>query len=192
MNATSLPSPQSGASSAVAQGPVKIVVERRARPGAEEALRRWAERFVAEATRSPGHEGGSVLSGAGSGSHLILLRFRSSEALEGWQHSAAHAALMREAEELSSPGEASQIRTGLETWFTLPDMPAPVKPPPRWKMAIITWVALLPMVIALGYIFAPFALPFLVNVSLSTAIPVAMLTYHHARAHPFAVRMALP
>ena len=55
----------------------------------------------------------------------------------------------------------------------LPDMPAPVKPPPQWKMAIVTWVALLPMVIALAYVFAPFRLPFLVEVSLSTAIPVA-------------------
>ena len=177
MSATSHPSSQSGAANVVAQGPVKIVVERRARPGAEEALRRWAERFVVEATRSPGHEGGSVLSAAGSGSHLILLRFGSSEALEGWQHSAAHASLMREADEVSSPGDASQIRTGLETWFTLPDMPAPVKPPPQWKMAIVTWVALLPLVIALAYIFAPFRLPFLVEVSLSTAIPVALLTW---------------
>jgi antibiotic biosynthesis monooxygenase (ABM) superfamily enzyme len=33
------------------------------------------------------------------------------------------------------------------------------------------------MVIALALIFAPFRLPFLVEVSLSTAIPVAMLTW---------------
>ena len=33
------------------------------------------------------------------------------------------------------------------------------------------------MVIALAYIFAPFRLPFLVEVSLSTAIPVALLTW---------------
>ena len=32
---------------------------------------------------------------------------------------------MRDADQLSSAGDASQIRSGLETWFTLPDMPAP-------------------------------------------------------------------
>ena len=42
------------------------------------------------------------------------------------------------------------MRSGLDTWFTLPDMPAPVKPPPKWKMALVTWLALFPMVIALS------------------------------------------
>jgi len=44
-------------------------------------------------------------------------------------------------------------------------------------MAIVTWVAMLPMVIALAFIFAPFRLPFLVEGSLSTAIPVALLAW---------------
>ena len=84
---------------------------------------------------------------------------------------------MRDADQVSSAGDASQIRSGLETWFTLPDMPAPTRPPPKWKMAIVTWVALLPMVIALAYVFAPLRLPFLIQAALSTAIPVAMLTW---------------
>ncbi len=170
-------SPSSGASGHEVPSPVKIVIERRARAGAEEALRAWAERFVAEASQSPGHEGGSVLSGPGSRAHVILLRFDSTASLERWQGSPAYEALMREADEVSSPGEASQIRSGLETWFTLPDMPAPTKPPPKWKMAIVTWVALLPMVVALAYVFAPLELPFLIQAALSTAIPVAMLTW---------------
>ena len=86
-------------------------------------------------------------------------------------------ALIREADTLGPAGQYSETRTGLETWFTLPDKPAPAKPPANWKMAITTWVALFPMVVALAYIFAPFRLPFLVEVSLSTAIPVAMLTW---------------
>ena len=157
-------------------GPVKIVIERRALAGAEAALRKWAEQFVAEAARSPEHEGGSVLS-AGSRSHVILLRFASAAGLERWQASPAYEALMRDADHVSSAGDASQVRSGLETWFTLPDMPAPTKPPPKWKMAIVTWAALLPMVIALAYMFSPLRLPFLLQAALSTAIPVATLTW---------------
>jgi antibiotic biosynthesis monooxygenase (ABM) superfamily enzyme len=44
-------------------------------------------------------------------------------------------------------------------------------------MALVTWVALLPMVVGLAYIFAPLRLTFLVEAALSTAIPVAMLTW---------------
>jgi uncharacterized protein len=176
MTMTSSPS-QLGASGHEAPSPVKIVIERRARPGAEEALRDWAERFVGEASRSPGHEGGSVLSAPGSRSHIILLRFASADALDGWQGSATYESLMRDADQVSSAGDASQVRSGLETWFTLPDMPVPTKPPPKWKMAIVTWLALLPMVIALAYVLAPLRLPFLVQAALSTAIPVAMLTW---------------
>jgi uncharacterized protein len=157
--------------------PVKIVIERRARPGAEAALRVWAERFVNEASRSPGHEGGSVLSTPGSRSHVILLRFASAAALDNWQGSSRYHQLMHEADRVSDVGEASQVRSGLETWFTLPDMPAPLKPPPQWKMAIATWLALLPMVLALAYVFAPLRLPFLIEAAVSTAIPVVMLTW---------------
>jgi uncharacterized protein len=140
-------------------------------------LRGWTERFVDEASRSPGHEGGSVLSAPGSRSHVILLRFDSVAALETWQRSSAYEQLMQEADRVSSPGEMSQVRSGLETWFTLPEMPGLMTPPPRWKMALVTWLALLPMVIALGYVLAPLRLPFLIQAAVSTAVPVAMLTW---------------
>ena len=167
-------SPISGVS---VQAPVKVVFERRVRPGADAAFRQWSERFVQTASRFPGHEGASVLAVPNSESQFVLVRFASSADLGRWQGSDEYAALIREADTLGPAGQYSETRTGLETWFTLPDKPAPAAPPPPWKMAIVTWVALLPMVIALAYIFAPFRLPFLVEVSLSTAIPVAMLTW---------------
>lgn len=157
-------------------GPVKVVIERLAQPGAEDRFRSWAEQFVGEASRAPGHEGGSVLVAPG-GAHVILLRFASATALDSWQGSPRYQTLMREAEAVSTADEPSQVQSGLETWFTLPDRPAPVRPPARWKMALVTWVALLPMVIALAYILAPLRLPFLANAAVSTAIPVVMLTW---------------
>lgn len=173
---TTLPVPHMPASNDDRRAPVKIVIERVPRPGAEDRFRSWAERFVREAGRAPGHEGGSVLSAAG-GAHVILLRFASATALDSWQSSAPYEVLMRDAELVSTAEGSSQIRSGLETWFTLPDRPAPMHPPPRWKMALVTWGALLPMVIALAYALAPLRLPFLANAAVSTAIPVVMLTW---------------
>jgi len=85
--------------------------------------------------------------------------------------------LLRDAEAVSTAGDESQVQSGLETWFTLPDRPTPTNPPPKWKMALVTWLALLPMVIALSFILGPLDLPFLLNASVSTAIPVVMLTW---------------
>ena len=132
--------------------------------------------LTSSAGRASGHEGTSVLSAANN-ARFILLRFASHADLEAWQGSFEYGFLMREANATSQPGDAAQVKSGFETWFTLPDLPAPVAPPPKWKMAVLTWLCLLPMVIALSYLLAPLHLPFLANVALSTAIPVSMLTW---------------
>lgn len=44
-------------------------------------------------------------------------------------------------------------------------------------MAIVTWLALLPQVIALSFRPGPLQVPFLAQVALSTAIPVAAPTW---------------
>jgi len=168
--------PVSVVPSSVAE-PVKIVFERHVRPGADAAFREWSQRFVQTAKRFPGHEGASVLAVPNSDSQFVLVRFASAADLEQWQRSDEYVALMREADTLGPAGEYSETRTGMETWFTLPGKPMPAKPPAKWKMALTTWVALLPMVVALGYIFQPFGLPVLLAQALSTIIPVVMLTW---------------
>jgi antibiotic biosynthesis monooxygenase (ABM) superfamily enzyme len=161
----------------LANEPVKVIVERRIRPGAEGKLTAWAERFVAAAARSGSLEGSSVLAPAHSGSLLVLLRFASTKELECWQGSADYQRLLDEADRISDSGAHSQVRTGMETWFTLPDSPIPQSPPPKWKMALTTWIGLFPMVVALGFIFQPFAMPVLVAQAISTLIPTALLTW---------------
>jgi uncharacterized protein len=156
--------------------PAKIVIERRVRPGADVAFTGWAARMTSAASRAAGHEGTSVLSAANS-ARFILMRFASQSDLDAWQGSREFGDLMLEADAISQGGAANQVRSGFETWFTLPDLPTPVAPPPKWKMALLTWISLLPMVIVLGYAFAPFGMPFLAQVALTTAIPVSMLTW---------------
>lgn len=157
--------------------PVKIVMERRVRPGAEAAFEAWVRKVITAASKLGGLQGSSVLASGSTGDHFILLRFASHDDLQRWQASPELATLLHEADAVSVPGEQSQVKTGLETWFTLPDMPQPRRAPPEWKMALLTWAALLPQIIALAYLLPPFRLPFLVETALSTAIPVAMLTW---------------
>jgi antibiotic biosynthesis monooxygenase (ABM) superfamily enzyme len=155
--------------------PVKIVLERRARPGEKESFERWVEELVALAGRSGALQGSSVLT-TGGGEYFILLRFASQGDLERWQASPEVVSLLGRGDTLAIAADQPVVQTGLETWFTLPGLPVPPTPPPRWKMALMTWLALLPQVIVLSFL-VPAELPFLLEVSLSTAIPVMMLTW---------------
>ena len=87
---------------------MKIVIERLPRQGAEERFRVWAEQFVAEASRAPGHEGGSILAARG-GPHLILRRFASASALEAWRRSPVYESLLSDAEAVSAAGNEAQV-----------------------------------------------------------------------------------
>lgn len=155
--------------------PVKIVLERRAKPGAKEAFEAWIKELIGSASRSGSLQGSSVLT-AGGGDYFVLLRFANQADLDRWQSSPEVVELFRRGEGLAAAGHQPAIRTGLETWFTLPDLPAQKAAPPKWKMALVTWSALLPQVIALSFI-VPKSLPFPLGAAISTAIPVAMLTW---------------
>ena len=156
--------------------PAKVVIERRARPGAEIAFIDWIERFTQTAARATGHEGTSVLSSANS-ARFILVRFASQLALDQWQQSQDYAELMREADGSSVAEDREQVQTGFETWFTLPDRPRPISPPPKWKMALVTWMCLFPIVIAMSFLTAPLHWSLIPRTAISTAVPTALLTW---------------
>ncbi|WP_224367895.1 antibiotic biosynthesis monooxygenase [Hyalangium versicolor] len=155
--------------------PVKIVLERRVKPGAKEPFEQWIKEVMAVATGSLALQGSSVLT-AGEHDYFILLRFASQADLDRWHTSPEVVELLRKGEALATAPDQPLVRSGLETWFTIPGHPAPRVAPPKWKMALVTWCALLPQVILLGFI-VPKGLPFPLGVALSTAIPVAMLTW---------------
>lgn len=152
---------------------VKVVYEWRLVAGGREAFTKWLETFAADAAAAEGYEGSSVFSAAED--WLFLVRFADRQSLERWQEQPRTMHLLAAANDFARGGPRAQHRTGLETWFTLPGV-APHAPPPRWKMALVTWCALLPQVLLLGEVM-PHELPKLVKSMLGTAIPVVMLTW---------------
>lgn len=155
--------------------PVKIVIERRVEAASQATFERWIRDLIDTAKRSQALQGSSVLT-AGGGEYFILLRFASQADLDLWQSSPEVARLLREAEELATAPDHAVVQSGLETWFTLPGTAAALGAPPKWKMALVTWLALLPQVIGLSFI-VPKDLPFPLGMAVSTAIPVAMLAW---------------
>jgi antibiotic biosynthesis monooxygenase (ABM) superfamily enzyme len=156
--------------------PVKMVLERRAKAGSESSFKQWIKDLLELATRSSRLQGSSVLT-TPQGEYVVLLRFASQGDLDSWQASPDVVELLRRGEQLATASDQLPIvRTGFETWFTLPGLPAPASVPPRWKMALVTWLALLPQVVLLTFII-PKAVPPLVAMAISTAIPTVMLTW---------------
>jgi antibiotic biosynthesis monooxygenase (ABM) superfamily enzyme len=153
--------------------PVKIVLQRRAALGAGESFAAWVRELLQSASAYAALEGSSVLS-AEDGSHFILLRFASRGDLERWQAAPAVREILRRGAAIAREPGAPVVHTGLETWFALPGHSA--QPPPAWKMALVTWLALLPQVLLLGLV-VPNDFPYPLNPMISTAIPVATLTW---------------
>lgn len=155
--------------------PVKIVLTRRPKPGVREPFEAWVKELLVLAARTSVLEGSSVLT-ASDGECFILLRFADARAQASFESSPLVREHLARGESIATTSDVVQRSTGLETWFTLPGTAARDAAPPRWKMALVTWFALLPLVIALDFVI-PASVPFLPKIALSTAIPVALLTW---------------
>jgi uncharacterized protein len=74
-----------------------------------------------------------------------------------------------------------ETSTGLETWFTLPNLKTlgQPPPPPRWKMAIVVFIAAYIISSLSRYILGPFIgqWPILGNAVIYAVILVVSLTY---------------
>jgi antibiotic biosynthesis monooxygenase (ABM) superfamily enzyme len=68
--------------------------------------------------------------------------------------------------------------TGLETWFTLPAKPG-APSPPRYKMAVVTWLAVFPTVLVIFSLFSPVLnmMPTVLRTLVFTLVMVTLMTY---------------
>ena len=132
----------------------------------------WARSFMTAASRFPGLQGSSVFNFSSTGDYFLPRRFASQPHLENCKSAPEVLALCKSVDSI----DRLQVETGLETWFSVPSRSVATAVPPRWKMALVTWLALLPQVIILSLLI-PAALPMPVRAALLTAAPVAMLTW---------------
>ena len=163
-----------------ADGPVTTTVTRRVKPGHEASYEDFLEGIIAAASRCPGHLGVEVFrpeSGSG-GEYRVVYRFDSGEHLRAWLDSGEHEAWLQRAEPHVMGPMRTQFVTGLETWFTLPGRPG-TPPPPPYKMALVTWVTIFPLitlvVIVIGPLFKDLAL--VPRLAITTAVTVPIMTW---------------
>jgi uncharacterized protein len=163
-----------------AQGPVTTTVTRRIKPGHEAAYEAFLTGISGAASAFPGHLGIEVFRptpGQG-GEYRSVYRFDSVAHLQGWLDSPERAAWLERAEAHVAGPMRTQVLTGLEAWFTLPSQPG-VPPPPPYKMALVTWATIFPLITGVVVATAPLlgSLPLVARLAVTTAVTVPLMTW---------------
>jgi antibiotic biosynthesis monooxygenase (ABM) superfamily enzyme len=162
-----------------ASGTVTTTVTRRVRPGHEAAYEAFIEGIIAAASQFPGYDGVEVFrpSDAG-GEYRIVYRFDSGADLRRWLDSDERASWVARAEPHALGPMRTSVLTGLETWFTLPEQ-AGAPPPPKYKMALLTWVTIFPLITLVVVVLEPLLkrLALVPRLGLTTAITVSLMTW---------------
>ena len=160
--------------------PITVVVRRRVKAGREAEFETAMREFIGFALSSPGHLDIHVLrpATAGPSDYTVVDKFASAQARQTFKDSSTYQKWMERLKVLTEGDPAIEEMGGLAGWFTLPEHPY-AKPPPKYKMAFVTFLGVYPLANILSRVFAyaiPGWPPLLLSVVVNAAV-VGMLTW---------------
>jgi uncharacterized protein len=162
-----------------ASPPVTVLVTRRVRRGRAPEFERLMAGMQAAAASFPGHKGGFLIPPelAEQGCYRVLFAFDTDAHLQDWTQSRERQRWLRRIADVTHGDSAMRVLSGLETWFALPAARTRL-PPARWKMAIVTWMGIFPLVLLTSHTIVPvlgsWIHPLLVSMLSTVLITVAM------------------
>ena len=164
-------------------GAVTVLITRRVKAGQEAAFEQASCNMTAAARGFPGYLGGQLVrpdvEGGSEDARLyhVVFAFDTPEHLQGWQQSPTRAlALAAIAPHIE--GQTQRQVSGLGHWFAAPVGPKQ-NPPPRWKVAVVTWLGICPTVYGLFLLFGPLLASWdlLPRVMVLTSLVVILMTW---------------
>ncbi|WP_424951771.1 antibiotic biosynthesis monooxygenase [Deinococcus sp.] len=168
-----------GASGPSTRDPVTLVVRRRVLPGQEAAFETLVGGIQSTLARWPGHLGtGVVRPVPGQHEYTMVVRFGDAANAASWEDSPERAKwIARVAPLLGGEAEMEQ-QPGLEFWFTPPGSPS-LAQPRRWKMMVVTLLALYPTSLLIALLVGPALahLPLPLRSFLQVLLIVPLMTY---------------
>ena len=157
---------------------VTSLISRSIKPRYEKDYDDWLRRFLEFERKAIGYLGTTVVLPGGTNSNIryIIRRFTDKASMDIWDNSPDVQRLLQEANRYST--RHYETATGLETWFVLPDLKT-VSPPPRWKMAIVVFIAAYTTSLLSRSLLSPLLSewPLVASSVIFTAILVVSLTY---------------
>jgi antibiotic biosynthesis monooxygenase (ABM) superfamily enzyme len=173
----------------VEEGPVTLIVTRRAKAGKIEEFERWLDDIIHEAMRFEGHMGVNIIRppNVSNLEYVIILRFDNFENLAKWEKSEIRKKWIEKGRDLTEGKAKVEKQTGLEFWFTpvldnvstVTEQQQQLQQPPRYKMAIVVTgiIFILASVLIPQVEQATVGLPILLSTFVSVAIMVLLMTY---------------
>ncbi|MGB3519148.1 MAG: hypothetical protein WBA43_22035 [Elainellaceae cyanobacterium] len=159
---------------------VTAIISHLVRTGREQGYEEWLHGITTAAHQFKGHLGVSVIrpSDHVHPEYVAIVKFDHYDNLKTWLESSVRQEWLERLQPLIEKPETIQTLTGLETWFTLPNKPMKA-PPPRYKMAIVTWLGVLFAIFILNRLLVPLlvGLPAWLSIVLDSGVTVVLLTY---------------
>lgn len=162
---------------------VTVLISRQVKPGCETEFEHVMEQIISAATSFKGYLGAQLVrpgeeQGVNDTLYHVVLAFDSEFNLKIWQDSPARSlGLAAAAPFIEGQALVRQV-SGLAHWFQPPRGPTQV-PPPRWKIAVVTWLGIFPTVyllfFLLGDMLAPWSL--LTRIMFLTVLVVGLMTW---------------
>lgn len=159
--------------------PVTITISREVKPGCEAKFEKLISEVSSTADGFPGHLGTNLFRPSGkTKEYRIIYKFDCMSHFHAWQTSKIRADYYKKIRPLIMKPPQIQVLTGLETWFDLPGQGALVAPP-RYKMAMVSWLAIYPLVILILECLSPILnpLPIPARAAIITLIAIPSMTY---------------
>ncbi|MGD9860833.1 MAG: antibiotic biosynthesis monooxygenase [Marinobacterium sp.] len=160
--------------------PVTVVISRRVVKGQEAEFERLSSQMTERAARYPGYLGASMFRPASSDDpeYRIIFKFNDETTLSVWQQSSERAEILEQIEPLLVAPSQVETTSGIINWFTLPGH-NPVKPPPKYKMTFVSWLALYPTVTLIFFLFGEWLahIPLLLRTLIVTAVVMVAMSY---------------
>lgn len=159
--------------------PVIRVVHSRTKEGCHAAYEALILGMFESMKHFPGFLGSELLPPmASSDEYQVIVKFSSQKDLDQWDVSTQREMWHARFRPLLAGEPEYHLLTGLEAWFSLPEIPAGKKPP-RNKMALITWLGIWPTASFFLYFLSPYleSLPYLLRSAIVTGLVVITMTY---------------
>ena len=155
------------------------LVRRRVKPGCVPAYEALVRAMFEEARRFPGYLSAELIPPESpGGEYQIIQRFATVADLDRWNASAERLSWMEKLAPVADGAPEYRLLHGLDAWFAPVALPV-TKPPPRWRLTLLSWLGIFPTVALLLTFVAPVLdfLPGLLRTAVITALVAVLMAY---------------
>ena len=171
--------------------PIHVAITRRVKPEKEAEFRQVLREFIQASFNHEGVLGAGMLepvAGAPVREYGILRTFASEAARDEFYRSKLVKDWIERCQSLTEGEPKYSQLTGLEAWFRNPNS----APPPVWKMALLTFIAVWPVSMAVPAALTPLIGTRVSNVIFAGAVAAGIVLILTWVAMPLLVRLAAP